>query len=263
MKAGFIQFAPVLGDAIATLSQIENLLAVAAEADLLVLPELCHSGYRFRDRREALAASETVADSALLRFVETFCSRRKCHVVAGFNERDSDRLYNTAVLVGPNGMTGKYRKLHLFLDEKDIFTPGDLGLPVFEIGSCKLGLLICFDWYFPEAWRALALKGAEIICHPSNLVIPGLCQRAVPTHAICNRVFIITANRTGTERDLTFTGRSIIVNPRGDVLHEALPDRDEAFVADIDLSQARDKWITPRNHALEDRRPTEYVALIE
>ena len=183
--------------------------------------------------------------------------------MAGFNERDGDKLYNTAVLVGPGGLVGKYRKMHLFLDEKDIFTPGDLGLPVFDTGLCKLGLLICFDWMFPEVWRILALKGADIICHPSNLIIPGLCQKALPVHAVCNRVFVITANRIGAEGDLTFTGLSTIADPKANVLLQASPDHEEVGLAEIDISLARDKQATPKNHVFNDRRPGDYGELLE
>ena len=127
-------------------------------------------------------------------------------MVSGLNERDGDRLYNSAVLVGPEGYVGRYRKLHLFMNEKDYFQPGDAGLPVFDIGACKVGMLVCFDWQFPEAWRVLALKGADVICHPANLVLPGLAQRAVPIHALTNRVYVVTGNRTGTEGGLDLHG---------------------------------------------------------
>jgi len=262
MKVGFIQLAPVLGDLDKNIQTIERLLPQAEGADLLVLPELCNSGYRFESREQAWKLSETIDDSVFLRFIELKCRERGLHIVAGVNERDGERLYNTSVLIGPNGLVGKYRKMHLFMDEKDIFEPGDLGFPVFDVGDYKVGMLICFDWVFPEAWRVLALKGADIICHPSNLVIPGLCQKALPVHAVCNRVFVITANRIGTERDLTFTGLSAIADPRAEILLQALPDREEIGLVDIDISLARDKQITPRNHVFDDRRPEEYGLLV-
>jgi len=263
MKAGFLQFEPILGDPAANLRRIESLLPPPRTADLLVLPELCNSGYRFESRDHAMSLAEPADSSSFLESIAHQCGRRELHVVLGFNERDGDRLYNTAVLVGPKGIRGKYRKLHLFMDEKEIFEPGDLGLPVFEVAAARIGILICFDWIFPEVWRALALDGADIICHPSNLVIPGLCQRSVPTHAVCNRVYVITANRFGAERDLTFTGGSIAVGPGGSVLHQAPSTGDHLFIDELDLSLARDKWITPRNHALDDRRPLLYRRLLE
>ncbi|MCK4302367.1 MAG: carbon-nitrogen hydrolase [candidate division Zixibacteria bacterium] len=263
MRIGFVQLAPYLGDMQATMHRIDALMADADGADLLVLPELCNSGYNFESREQAWETSEELGSSVFMRYLEAKCRQHGMHIVSGINERDGDRLYNTAVLVGPDGCLGKYRKLHLFLNEKDYFTPGDLGLPVFDIGPCKIGLVICFDWLFPEAWRVLALKGADIICHPSNLVIPGLAQKAIPIHSVINRVFVITANRVGTEGALTFTGLSTIADPRSDVLVQASATEEAVRTVDIDISLARDKMITPRNHALNDRRPEEYTLLTE
>lgn len=262
MKVGFIQLASVLGNVERNIRKIDGLLPQAEGADLLVLPELCNSGYRFESREQAWELSEAIDDSVFLRFIVSKCRKRGLHIVTGFNERDDKKLFNTSVLIGPEGMIGKYRKMHLFMDEKDIFEPGDLGFPVFDIGACRVGMLICFDWVFPEAWRLLALKGADIICHPSNLVIPGLCQKALPVHAVCNRIFVITANRIGTERDLTFTGLSAIADPKADMLLQASPDGEEVGLVDIDISLARDKQITPRNHVFNDRRPGEYGGLV-
>ena len=263
MKIGFIQTSPVLGQTDKNLARIDELICQTEGADLLVLPELCHSGYRFESRQQAWELAETVSDSRFLRLIHTICKERNLHVVSGFNERDGDKLYNTAVLVGPNGLVGKYRKMHLYLNEKDIFEPGNLGLPIYDIGSCRIGMLICFDWRFPEVWRILALKGADIICHPSNLVTPGLCQKTLPAHAVCNLVYVVTANRIGTERDLTFTGLSTIVDPKGNVLLQASADHEEVGLVDIDPTAARNKQTTPRNHVFNDRRPGDYGELLD
>jgi len=177
--------------------------------------------------------------------------------VAGFNECDGDLLYNASVLVGPQGVIGKFRKLHLFMDEKDIFEPGNLGLPVFDIGYCKVGMLVCFDWVFPEAWRVLSLAGAHVICHPSNLVLP-YAQQAVPVHTMVNRIYAVTCNRTGTEKDLTFTGQSIIANPAGEVLSRAPADGDAISIVEVDIAQAENKGITARNDVFADRRTDVY-----
>jgi predicted amidohydrolase len=263
LKIGYIQFAPALGDIQATMRGIDSLMDRCPQADLLVLPELCNSGYNFESPQQAWATSEEIDDSLFLKSLESLCQRHGLHIVSGFNERDRDRLYNSAVLVGPQGYLGKYRKLHLFLNEKDFFEPGDVGLPVFDIGPCKVGMLVCFDWLFPEAWRVLALKGTDVICHPSNLVLPGLAQRAVPIRALTNRVYVVTANRIGTEGDLLFTGLSTIANPRGDVLRQASASEEEVGLADIDLGLSREKAITPRNDVFADRRPEEYALLLE
>jgi predicted amidohydrolase len=263
VKIGYIQFAPILGDVNATMHRIDQLASLCTGADLLVLPELCNSGYNFESHKQAWDTSEEIQDSVFVQYLESLCQRLDCHIVSGFNERDGECLYNSAILVGPKGSVDRYRKLHLFMNEKDFFKRGNGGLPVFDIGWCKLGMLICFDWIFPEAWRILALKGADVICHPSNLVLPGLAQRAVPIHALTNRVYVVTANRIGTERDLTFTGLSTIADPTGQVLHQASASDEEVRLVRVDISLARDKNITPRNNLFADRRPEEYSFLLE
>lgn len=262
MKIGFIQFAPVLANVQATMQRIDALVSQCIQADLLVLPELCNSGYNFGSFEQAWSTSETVGDSVFLRYLASLCQRHGFHIVSGFNEREGDLLYNSAVLVGPQGILGKYRKLHLFMNEKDYFEPGDVGLPVFDIGQARVGMLVCFDWLFPEVWRILALKGADVICHPSNLVLPGLAQKAVPIHALSNRVYVVTANRVGTEADLTFTGLSTIADPRGDVLLQASSSEERAGLVDATVDLSRDKNITSRNNILHDRRPEQYSFLL-
>ncbi|MCK4462179.1 MAG: carbon-nitrogen hydrolase [candidate division Zixibacteria bacterium] len=263
MKTGFVQFRPILGDVNANVEAIDRLVRSVEQVDLLVLPELCTTGYNFDSKEQAWELSEPIHDGTFVKHLVSLCREKKMHIVAGINERDGDKLYNSAVLVGPTGVVGKYRKLHLFMNEKDIFQPGDLGLPVFDLGWARIGLLICFDWIFPEVWRILALEGADIICHPSNLVIPGLCQRAVPINALINRMYVVTANRIGAEGDLTFTGLSVIADPKGEVIAQASPEDEEVAVVDIDVALARDKMITPRNHLINDRRPQEYRRLME
>lgn len=261
MKIGFAQFCPALGEPQVNLSTIERLVRSQPDADLIVLPELANSGYNFVSKEQAWDTSEDIANSTFVNRLIELCSEQEMHLVCGVNERDGEKLFNSAVLIGPNGVIGKYRKMHLFMNEKDIFQPGDTGLPVFDIGIAKIGLAICFDWFFPEVWRSLALDGADIICHPSNLIIPGLCQRAIPIHALINRVYIITANRIGAERELTFTGLSTISDPKGELLAQAEADEEVVTVTDIDVATARDKRATARNDLFADRRPEEYQRL--
>ena len=261
MRIGFVQLSPDLGNVNATIRKVDGLIRQADMADILVLPELCNSGYNFESYDHARELSEDIKDIIFVRYMEDVCAQNKFFIVSGINERDNNHLYNTSVLIGPNGYIGKFRKLHLFMNEWDIFTPGDLGLPVFDTGLCKVGILICFDWIFPEVWRILALKGADLICHPSNLVIPGLCQRAIPVHALTNRIYVVTANRIGTEGDITFTGLSTIADPKGEVLAQASQTEEEVSIVDMDPALARDKMVTPRNHVFRDRRPEVYSLL--
>lgn len=258
-KMGCIQFNPILGNPQATIDALSALLPSAKELDLLVLPELCNSGYNFINQKQAWDTAESVQDSSFIQFLADVCKNFNLHIVSGFNEREGEDLYNSAILVGPKGYIDKYQKLHLFNTEKDFFKPGKTGLPIFDIGWCKIGIQVCFDWMFPEAWRVLTLKGAEIICHPSNLVLPGLAQEAVPVHAMINRVFTITANRIGTEGNLRFTGLSTIADPKGRVLAQASDSQEEIVIADVNLAEARDKWVTSRNHVITDRRPENYA----
>lgn len=254
-----VQFAPVLNDPEANIALLDPVLN-SCDARIMVLPELASSGYAFCDRAEAAASAEPVTDSRFIRFLTHMAARKGCYIVSGFNEREGDRLYNAAVLVGPSGLAGKYRKLHLFWNETDIFEPGDCGVPVFGVAGINLGVLVCFDWMFPEVWRMLALKGVDLVAHPSNLVLP-YCQQAVAVHALCNRYYVATANRIGSERGLTFTGKSVIVSPLGQTL-VAGPEQ-EPFVGmvRVDTTLSRDKNITPRNTLAASRRPECYGAL--
>ncbi|MBN3034855.1 MAG: hypothetical protein JW861_04660 [Bacteroidales bacterium] len=261
VQCGYIQFRPELGETDKNMARIESLLHHADGAQLLVLPELSNSGYQFVSREEAEAFSEEIPGGPFSSFLIQWARGHRQYIVAGINERSDSRLFNTAILVGPDGMVGKYRKMHLFWDEVDLFDPGDIALTVFNLPFARLGMLICFDWMFPEVWRILALKGADIICHPSNLVLP-FAQQAVPVHGLVNRVFIITANRTGTERGLKFSGCSFISDPLGRTLHTASREEDEVYFTGLDTDRARYKMITPRNHAFKDRRPDQYTLLV-
>jgi predicted amidohydrolase len=179
----------------------------------------------------------------------------------GFLERDGKHLYNSSLLLDSNGIIGVYRKVHLFREEKSIFKAGNTGFQVFDIGKAKVGLLVCFDWIFPEAMRTLALKGADIILHSANLVMP-FYHKAAVTRAIENRVFIVLANRTGREERFgtlnEFTGRSEIVDPRGKIILEVGEDEEGIFTVDINPEEARNKNITELNNIFDDRKPELY-----
>ncbi len=261
MRIGCIQFEPTLGNLGTTINSLSNLIQNAKDADFLVLPELCNSGYNFVDQKQAWESSESIDNSEFIQFLSESCKKFDMHIVSGFNERLDNNLYNSAVYVSPNGYIGKYQKLHLFNTEKDFFKPGRCGLPVFQLNGLVIGIQICFDWMYPEAWRILTLKNADIICHPSNLVLPGLAQKAVPVHAMINRVFTITANRIGSEGNLTFTGSSTIANTKGEILTQASKNQEEILIVDINPEESKNKWITQKNHILDDRRPQDYQIL--
>nr|WP_319401568.1 nitrilase-related carbon-nitrogen hydrolase [uncultured Carboxylicivirga sp.] len=257
IKVGLVQFAPKLGDVTANISHVREIIDSKKRCNLYVLPELANSGYRFKNRDEAILYSERTTDSPFIKALFSIAEEKQAYIVAGFCERSGDKLYNSSVLLGPVGLIGIYRKLHLFLDEKDIFEAGNLGLPVFDTPIGKIGMQICFDWMFPETWRVLAMKGAELVAHPSNLVLP-YCQSVVASYALLNRYFIATTNRVGKERDLTFTGQSVLVSPQGETLLHGADQQVKLLKKEIDLSEAHNKNITARNHAFNDRRTDVY-----
>ncbi|MFN3597264.1 MAG: nitrilase-related carbon-nitrogen hydrolase [Rubricoccaceae bacterium] len=251
----------------ANIERVAAALSGAGEADLIVLPELFASGYYFEDPAEAHALAEPVPDGLTCRALEAWARQTGATIVAGLPERSADgRCYNSAVAVTPRGWLGTYRKTHLFYEETLHFAPGDTGFPVFTVTdrrgrSYRLGMMICFDWYYPEAARTLALGGADVIAHPSNLVLPH-CPDSMPVRARENRVFTATANRIGTEANtrgtLSFIGRSRICGPHGDVLAEAGRDAAGWISAEIDPREARDKRLNPYNDLLAGRRPALY-----
>ena len=260
MKLGIVQTSPIFGDKAANQREIEDLTA-GMSADLWVIPELALTGYEFKDRDETSSLSEQIPDGESCRWLAEFCVERKCHAVMGLAESDHSRLYNSAVLIGPKGYVGHYRKIHLFDREKELFDPGDTPFSVFNVGDARVGLMVCFDWRFPESARTLALRGAQIIAHSSNLVMP-YCQQAMVTRALENGVFIATANRIGTERRvgrlLRFTGESQIVSPSGEILATAPASEPRAIVTEITPSAADNKRVTMWNDLIADRRPEFY-----
>lgn len=259
MKIAIIQFSPAFCNPEESIARLNPLLEEARTADLIVLPELANSGYNFRTIDEAFANAENPENSPFAEMLHKFCKSNSCSVVTGFNERADDKIFNTSLLIDETGIAGKYRKIHLFWNEKDFFTPGNLHPEVYNVKSSKVGMLICFDWMFPELWRSVAMKGADLICDPSNLVLPGKAQKAIPVHAMINRVYVALANRVGTEDQLTFTGNSLIAGPDGEVLIAASSTENQVIMTKIDPTKARDKMITPRNHAFDDRRPAFYL----
>jgi predicted amidohydrolase len=260
MRIGYFQFRPLFGRVSHNLLTVTTALR-GAQADLVVLPELAFTGYYFRDRAEALRLAEDPHDSPVFDALKALCRERRLHIVTGFAERSGDRCYNSAALIGPEGVLHVYRKLHLFHEERYWFDPGDAPPTVLAASGARIGIMICYDWAFPEVARTLALMGADVLCQPANLVL-GFCQQAMLTRCLENHVFAVTANRCGADSrpqgKLRFTGRSQIVAPGGQVIHRAPAQRTELFVAEIDPQLARDKHITPLSDLFADRRPEWY-----
>ncbi|MGB1800410.1 MAG: nitrilase-related carbon-nitrogen hydrolase [Gammaproteobacteria bacterium] len=260
MKVGFYQFRPLFAKPERNCGKILNALD-NVDADLIVLPELALSGYYFKDKDESLKYAEDPAKSKRLQSLVNLAKKNNYHLVVGFAEKNNDKCFNSAALIGPDGIEHIYRKVHLFNEEKFIFDAGDTPFIVNTVDGVKIGIMICFDWAFPEVMRTLAIQGAQLICQPSNLVLT-FCQQTMLARCIENKVFAITANRYGTDKrphgSLKFTGKSQIVAPGGVLLHRAASQRDALFIMDINPDDADNKMITEHNHLLEDRRPEFY-----
>jgi len=293
MKVGFVQFNPIFGKKEENIARTISLLE-RTNAELAVLPELCTTGYLFISEDELSEMAEEIPGPTTETW-QRISSEQKLFLVAGIAERTNDGFYNSAVLICPDGRIEVYRKAHLFDEEKEWFLPGNTPFEVYDIGLAKIGMMICFDWFFPEVTRILSLKGAQIICHPANLILP-YCQDAMVTRCLENRVFAVTCNRTGiedrsirnvpsvgeyvpiserrqreirtaesiakTDKRLRFTGKSQIVDPRGQIITQAGGIGEAVRVIDIDVSQAENKSINLNNDLFNDRRTDLYSPIL-
>jgi predicted amidohydrolase len=257
-KVSVIQFQPVLADPEENVRRLSPLFEAVRGSQVVVLPELSNSGYNFKSCDEAYLYSESIGKEGVFQdYLISEAKAKNIFIVSGINEREGDKLFNTAILVGKEGVIGKYRKAHLFMNEKDIFQKGNLGFPVFDLGGIKIGMMICFDYLFPEPWRIMAQKGADLVCHPSNLLTMN-AHRCLPGLSLMNRIYIASANRYGTESDITFSGHSAITDPSGIITTMASADKSEIISMEIDTELSRNKMITGRNHVFDDRRPEIY-----
>ena len=271
VRVACCQMAPEVGRKADNLARSADFIerAAAGGANVIVLPELCSSGYVFESRAEAFALADGYDDGDSTTRWAALARRLGVYVVAGFAERAGDRLFNAAAVVGPRGRVGLFRKVHLWGDENLFFSPGDLGFPVFATEYGTLGVGICYDGWFPEFYRAVALKGAELVCVPTNWVpIPGqdpqreamaniLTMASAHTNSIC----IAAADRVGCERGQPFIGQSLIVSHTGwPVAGPASVSDEQILYADLDLAQARRarRW-NDFNQVLRDRRPDAYA----
>ena len=262
MKVGFLQFKPELGEIEKNCEKIKSLLK-NCKANLIVLPELCTTGYMIPDKMHAQKWSEKAETSMLFNMLSELTNGSINTIAAGFAELGNDgKVYNSAMIVHNGKLECVYRKIHLFDCEFNIFEPGNNKPAVLELDGIKYGIMICFDWIFPETTRSLALMGSQVILHCANLVLP-FCQDAMITRSIENRVFTITSNRIGTEQDLngkslTFTGKSQVTSPKGERLISALVKTEELQLIDINPEAALNKNVTENNHLFNDRRPDKY-----
>lgn len=255
----------------ATVGHIDD--AAGAGARLIVLPELANTGYSFDTKEEAYAHAESVPDGPTCRVWIEAARRNDVYVVAGIAEVDGVHLYDTAVLIGPEGYIGRYRKTHLWNREKLIFTTGE-EYPVFDTRIGRIGLLICWDIWFPEVARILAAQGADVICSVNNWVwtppplfdAAGNCMASYLTMSAShtNNIPIIAADRVGEERGGKFLGCSLITGtngwPIGDIADAEAP---AVLFADIDIVASRSALIwNDLNDLARDRRTDLYDPLL-
>lgn len=259
MRIGFLQMRPRFGAVKENVRRSVALLDKMSDATI-VLPELFNTGYLFRNSEELAELAEPVPGGFTVSEMRKLARRRRLHLVFGMARKHKGAVYNAAVSVSPKGAVAVYHKVHLFDREKLFFQRGN-ALSVVPATETTLGLLVCFDWVFPEVSRVLALKGARILCHPANLVLP-YCQEAMRTRCIENRVFAVTANRIGSESrgtvSLAFTGGSQIVGPTGEVLASAGDRAESLRVVEIDVREAENKHMSPNNDLFADRVPALY-----
>lgn len=274
VRVACIQLEPKIGALEANIAEsVARIDAAASQgARLMVLPELTNSGYVFESRFEAFSLAEEIPTGPASQAWIAAARRHHAYIVAGVAERVGQKLFNSAVLIGPGGHIGTFRKMHLWAAENLFFEPGDLGFPVYATPLGRIGMLICYDGWFPEAYRLCALQGADIVCVPTNWVpIPGqdsaqpaMANVLAMASAHVNSIFIAAADRVGTERDQPFLGCSLICSYTGwPVAGPASRTEAETIMADLNLSEARRKrnW-NDFNQILRDRRTDTYDTML-
>lgn len=255
MKVGCAQFDCQFGAKEHNLKKIE-FLANQSRSDLLVFPEMATTGYMVAGRDELRKIAEPVPEGVSVQRLKVIAKLTNKLLIVGLPEIDRDKLYDSAVAVGPRGYITKYQKTHRFLKEKLYFDPSETKSPVFEWRGARIGVGICYDYMFPEYWRSLALQGADIFCNTANFVF-NYGFTLMRARALENGIFSLCTNRVGVERGQRFTGGSEVVDTRGQIIKKAR-DREEILDVEINLSLARNKQWNEYNDLISDRRPEMY-----
>jgi 5-aminopentanamidase len=271
IKIAGVQMEPKLGEVAANRAAILDGLARAADlgARFIVFPECAVTGYGFASRAEAMPHAETIPGPST-EVIARACRDRDVFAAFGLLERDGDRLYNACALVGPGGVIGSYRKVHMPSIGVDKHAdPGDRPFAVHEAGGLRVGMQICYDGGFPEPTRVQALLGADLIVLPTNWPAHAECaaEHQMATRAMENVVYTIAVNRVGEERGFRFIGRSSIHGTGGERLAFASPEAEEILIAEIDPARARRKRLVrvPGKHEIDrfaDRRPEFYEVIV-
>lgn len=272
MKIAVVQMDIKIGEVERNVSAMGDRLgeAVASGAEFVIFPECAVTGYCFKDLDEARPYAQAIPGPATAAMTG-FCRAANAFAVFGTIEVDGDNYFNAAVLTGPEGVIGSYRKVHLpFLGVDQHVNFGDRPFAVHQAGELKVGLNICYDSAFPESSRALAIAGADLVALPTNWPPGAECvaEHVIATRAMENAIYYAAANRVGTERGFRFIGMSRICAPNGSTLAVADGESEVILYADIDVEKARMKRVVREvgRHAIDrmaDRRPEMYGLLVE
>ncbi len=249
---------------------IKTRSAASNGADLIVFPECALTGYVFASREEAIPFMETIPGPSTDRLIAC-CKELSVHVIVGLLEIDAGKCFNVAVLMGPQGLVGKYRKNHLpFLGIDRFIDPGDKPFQVYKTPVGNIGIHICYDCNFPESARVMTLLGADILTLPTNWPEGRgkVAKYVINTRAYENKVHLVAVDRVGSERGARFIGSSKIIDAWGDTLAEASSDDEEIIYAEVALAEARQKRIVFKAGEFEldfigDRRPELYGKVTE
>ncbi len=275
VKIACIQMSIEYGNKAGNLENAEKHIVEACEngANLIVLPEV-FNGAQDNTREDAYASAEVIPSGDTSQMMLRLAKERQVFICGSFPESDGVDLFNTSILVGPDGYIGKYRKLHLCGSEPFKLEPGNLGIPVFHTKLGRIALLICLDAYYPETFRIAALQGADIVCVSFNAgdfhearnrpegvytAMPALCQ----ANALSNHIFVVGCNGVGKCGNSVYAGQSVISSQWGMPIVPIAPhDREAILYANVDLSESRRKHFTETDSRLANRRLDVYSSLL-
>jgi len=275
VKIACIQMYAAYNEKEQNLRKVESLVQEACKqgANLMVLPEV-FTGASIKSRAEAYTQAEPIPEGQTTQYLLRLSREYGVYICGSFHEQDGVDLYNTSILTGPEGLVGKYRKLHLCETEQFHLEPGNLGIPVFHTPLGRIALLICLDAYYPESFRIAAMQGADIVCtsfHGKDLQeinglpqslhtpIPILCM----ANALSNHMYVVGCNQVGNCNGYQSAGQSIIANPYGaPVGSVATYDQEEILYAEVDLSDTRRRYLSSTNSRLGNRRTDLYDSML-
>lgn len=271
MKIAVCQLSPKVGQKTENLARAREAIVAAASAGskIVVMPELANTGYSFRDFDELAENAENIYGPTLTAWA-TLARELDIVLVGGFAELGNDgAVFNSAAMFDGSGLRAVYRKAHLWNFEKTMFTAGDTPPPVIDTAYGRLGLMICYDIEFPEWVRLASLAGAELLCCPANWPLYPRPENERPADivrvqasAAMNRMFVALADRCGIDRDQDWVGGSVIVDADGYPQTTIALSVPGVHIAEVELSQARDKKVSELNDLFADRRPELYGEVV-